>query len=245
MEDTEDGIALIQHIDFIRSTLTFNEVTASAASEDEISAASLEDEVNMTIKEIPLTKANWIKDGSNFTYLIDEINQAYSTLQVMYYNLENNFGFDMKFYNTYGKSKFFKAGIRSTWSPLSQVNCTFRFGVYLSAITSQETFLEKFRNYVKEKIESINSTDVQQSIYIMSLINSIQSNFSEIGYIEYYGFNDFKEDTQKIEPVSTSEMSTELLTNYIPEFINIGTHVENGENVLNIEVTFLNSTEEE
>jgi hypothetical protein len=173
------------------------------------------------------------------------MSEIYDLLQEMYYDLENNFGFDLKFYNTYGKSKFFKAGIRQEWTPLTQVNCSFRFGVYLSAVTSQSTFLEKFRAYVKEAVESINSTNqTQQSIYILNLTNSIQANFSEIGYIEYYGFNDFNEDTQKIEPIPTSEMSDELLTNYIPEFINISTRIVNGETIPNIDVEFLNSVED-
>jgi hypothetical protein len=240
MENSDDGVALINHIDYVRSTLTFTE---TELPEDD--TEDLDDEINITIKEIPLAKANWIKSGSNFAYMIKSMSEIYDLLQEMYYDLENNFGFDLKFYNTYGKSKFFKAGIRQEWTPLTQVNCSFRFGVYLSAVTSQSTFLEKFRAYVKEAVESINSTNqTQQSIYILNLTNSIQANFSEIGYIEYYGFNDFNEDTQKIEPIPTSEMSDELLTNYIPEFINISTRIVNGETIPNIDVEFLNSVED-
>lgn len=61
--------------------------------------------------------------------------------------------------------------------------------------------------------------------------------------MEYYGFNDFDEKAQKIEPVSQSEMSDEMLTNYIPEFINIASHISNGESIPNIDVEFLNSSE--
>ena len=105
--------------------------------------------------------------------------------------------------------------------------------------------MEKFRAYVKEAVEAINSGGTrQQSIYILTLTSNIQKKFSELGFLEYYGFNDFGEDTQKIEPIPTSEMNEELLANYIPEFINIATHIENGETVPNIDVTFLNSVED-
>lgn len=233
-EDSESGVNLINHIEYIRSTLVF--------SED--STETNPDEYVLTIKEIPFTKANWIKSSSNFTYLINTMVDNYAKLQDISYQLDNNYGIDLKFYNTYGKSKFFKAGYKNEWKPLSQVNCSFRFGVYLTSVTNQTSFLSQFKEYVKNAVESINFSGGTQSIYIMSLINDIQKNFSEIGYIEYYGFDEHNTDIQKIEPVSTSEMSDYLLTNYIPEFINICTYVQNGENIPNIQVEFLNITED-
>lgn len=288
MESSEEGLSLIEHIDYVRSTLLFEEdnsvnieisdeeVNTAPVEDDEdeedfededlnedeegdeeeteeelddpdlveYSEGELDEDIIVTIKEVPVIKANWIKSGNNFEYLIQSLIENYSTLQDIYYDLENNFNFDLKFYNTYGKSKFFKAGIANSFKPLSQVNCSFRFGIYLPGFTSQATFLEKFRPFVKEYIESINSTSSNtQSIFILSLTKAIYDKFSEVGYCEYYGFNDFNEDTQKIVPISTKEMSDELKSNYIPEFINIASHMENGESILNIDVEFLNMDE--
>lgn len=204
----------------------------------------IDEEVVVTIKEVPLVKANWIKNKDNYLYVIESLVENYETLETMYYDLENNFNFDLKFYNTYGKSKFFKAGISNRYQPLSQVNCSFRFGIHLPGFTARSSFLEKFRPFVKEYIESVNSTtNNTQSIFILSLTKSIYDNFPEVGHCEYFGFNNFNEDTQKIVPVETKEMSEELLTNYIPEFINIASHVEDGETVLNIDVEFLDLAE--
>lgn len=71
----------------------------------------IDEEVVVTIKEVPLVKANWIKSKDNYIYVIESLTENYETLETIYYDLENNFNFDLKFYNTYGKSKFFKAGI--------------------------------------------------------------------------------------------------------------------------------------
>lgn len=238
----ENGVSLMRHIDYIRSTLIFNE--ADILSDDDERAMS--PEIEMTIKEIPLVQANWLKTRSNFEYFTSSIQENFNTLQDMYRKLENDFGFDLKFYNTYGKSKFFKAGIRNTWKPLSQVNCVFRFGAYLTSIGNKSLVLSKLRTYVKNAIEKINDTSQgQQSIYILNLTKEIQNQFSELGYLEYYGFNDFGEDVQKIEPVTKSEMSKELLANFIPEFINIATTVVDGETVPCVEVEFLNVVEPE
>ena len=231
IDATNSDLALINQIDYIRSTLVYNEDPEN-------------DSFILTIKEIPLAKANWVKKTSNYNYLTDAIVSNYKKIRDIVNQLENEYKVDMKFYNTYGKSIFFKAGIRDEWSPLKHVNCYIKFGVHLSSLTTKTTFLTQFRNYVKEKIELINSTGTSQSIYIMNIIHDIISNFSEIGYVEYYGFDEYSYDVQKIEPVSTAEMSDEMLKNYIPEFINISTIVENGENVPQIEVTFLDTIEE-
>lgn len=283
MENSENGISLIQFISFVRSTIMFDEGVEKNTDigeeeeppepnpDDEIdedeeifeedeeeteeetlrseleeySVDEVDEEIIVTIKEVPLIKANWVKDSENYLYIIESLLENYETLETMYYDLENNFNFDLKFYNTYGKSKFFKAGISNRYQPLSQVNCSFRFGIHLPGFTSQATFLEQFRPFVKEYIESINSTaNNTQSIFILSLTKAIYDNFPEVGHCEYFGFNDFNEDTQKIVPVSSLEMSDELLANFIPEFINVASHKENGETVLNIDVEFLDLVEE-
>lgn len=230
-DSSDDGIALIYHIDYIRSVLTFTEDTRD-----------IDTGFKLNIKEIPFVRASWIKLNKNFNYLSNSIISTYKKLVDMYYNLENNYSIDLKFYNTYGKSKFFKVGIKNQWQPLSQVNLSFRFGVYLSSITTQSIFLAQFREYIKEKIESINSTTSGsiQSIYIMNLLSDISTKFPEIGYPEYYGFDEYDSAIQKIEPIPTSEMDDTLLTNYIPEFINISTYEENGETYPSIYVDFLN-----
>ena len=235
VESSEDGVSLISSINYIRSTLLFTE-----GEDNEIGN---EEEYEIIIKEIPMIKADWIKDTNNFSYLINSVMTSYKNLRTTSHDLEDNYGIDMKFYNSYGKSQFFKAGIKNQWETLEQVNCTFKFGVYLSSIVTQEVFLNQFREYVKEKVETINSTQGQQSIYIMNLIHDIKNKFAEIGYIEYYGFDNYGTEVQKVEPYSREELSDELIHNYIPEFINIGHSMVNGVSVPNIEVTFLKTIE--
>ena len=238
-ENSESGISLITQIDFIRSTLTFEEA-ADSSDEDGVN----EDGFIINIKELPLAKAAWIKDTTNFRYLINEVYNDFKILKDAFYSLENNYGIDMKFYNTYGKSRFFRTGIRDNWNPPSRVDCSFRFGVCLSSINTQASFLEQFRAYLKEKVESINSTLGNQSIYIMILTSDITKKFPEVEYMEYYGFNEHGYETQKIEPIPTNSMDPSAKTSYIPEFINIRSHVENGENIPDISVEFLNTLEE-
>lgn len=212
LDSTEDNyrISLVQQIDFIRSTINFE-----ANPDDPL-------DFGLLIKEMPLAKANWCKSYNNFKYLVDNINSNYTKLKEVYFLLENNYGIDLKFFNTYGKSRFFRVGIKTNTVRLNSVNCSFSFGVYLTSLTPPESFLSKFRTFVKDYIESINNVNSSgQSIYIMNLISDLKAEFSEIGYIEYYGLNTYDHEAQKIEGMSEREILESGLTEYIPEFINI------------------------
>jgi hypothetical protein len=222
----DDHLALVQQIDFIRSTVVFEETIDPNV-------------FNIVLKEVPVAKANWVKDFDNFSYLTNAIYSNYEKLYATYFLLENNFGIDLKFFNTYGKSRFYKVGVKTTTSVLAYVNCSFKFGVSLTSISNQDLFIERFRSYIKDYVESINSTDSSQSIYIMNLISSLKTEFSEIGFIEYYGFNNYEYSAQKIIPIDNDDLTSVQKSEYIPEFINIYSYKKDGVLVPQIEVTIL------
>ncbi len=232
LDTTADNykIALVQQIDFIRSTINF------------IPNPEDPNDFGMIIKEVPVAKANWCKPKSNFNYLVDSISDNYARLYETYFLLENNFGIDLKFFNTYGKSRFFHVGIKSTRNILDSVNCSFSFGIQLTSLTPPESFLNKFRDYVKNYVESVNSVGSDgQSIYIMNLITSLKTEFSEIGYIEYYGLNNYDHEAQKIEGLSDRAIVESGIVDYIPEFINVRS-VQDGERTIpKVDVLLLNS----
>jgi hypothetical protein len=218
-------ITLVQHVDFIRSTLLFVE--------------DVEDYI-LSFSEIPMVKANWVKNTDNFKYLINTIRTNYDNLTIAYYLLENDYGIDLKFFNTYGKSKFYKVGVGNTMSTLDSVNCSFGFGISLVSLTNPDIFIGKFRTYVKDYVESLNDvTNIGQSIYIMNLIASIKEEFSEIAYIEYYGMNSYSYEVQKIEALTEAQLPPQELTTFIPEFINISSYNNGNETYPSVDVTIL------
>lgn len=223
-----DKIALIHQIDFIRSTATFSEISG------------VTDDYMINISEVPMAQASWCKTYSNFEYLINTIYQDYLYLYEAYFLLENNFGIDLKYYNTYGKSKFFKVGIKSDTSILDNINCVFSFGIYLTTLTSTDIFITKFRTWIKDYVESTNYVSTSgQSIYILNMIADAKTEFSEIGYIEYYGFNSYSYKAQKIEGLTNDQISASGLREYIPEFINIRSTKDGDEMIPKINITLL------
>ena len=175
----------------------------------------------INITEVPMIQATWAINENAFTNFIESYKSLDDVMQTMYYNLENNFSIDTKFYNTYGKARFYSVGNTvDSMQKLDNVKISMRFGVKMNVQANQETFIPKFRQYIKEYIEnSDNIGTVAQDIYIMNLIADAKQNFGEISYMEYYGFNNYNHMAQKIIGPSMDDYVDE----FIPEFINIRT----------------------
>ena len=138
----------------------------------------------------------------------------------------------MKFYNTYGKSRYYNIGIKNSSGlvPLNSVNVAFSFGVKLNPLAEFQEFKVRFIAYIKSYVESFNEVENQgRSIFIMDLITQINVNFEEeIECLEYYGVNNFDaNNAQVIETWPIEEINKLGYNQYIPEFINLYTEYSN------------------
>ena len=120
---------------------------------------------------------------------------------------------------------------------LDNVKIALRFGIKLNVQYNQETFIPNFREYIKDYIENSDSIGTSsQDIFILNMIADAKAAFSEIAYIEYYGFNIYDHMAQKIVGPSIEE----YIDSYIPEFINIKTaYTSDGVAYPDINVTIL------
>lgn len=205
----DEPVQLIESLNYIRSTLDFYDLSDETADEKDY---------GMIITECPLLGFDWASISANYTNFINRLKAVHQRLDDAYQDLENNFSIDMKFYNTYGKSRFYKVGLDNAQTPLNNIACNFRFGVRTSTLSNKEEFITKMRNYVKSYIENMdNATSISQDVYIMNMISDIKAEFSEIAYLIYYGFNIYDHVAQKI----VGPENIQYLSNYIPEFINV------------------------
>ena len=194
------------------------------------------------LRNCPVISANWIKDRANEDLLIARLAEHYAEIERVLWDLENAFAIDMKFYNTYGKSKFYKIGSRTALSNLDSVNITLNFGIAVNFPITVDVFRENFRNFVQEHIEATdemvgNGID----IYIMNIVAEAKANFDEILYMEYYGLNDYDWSAQRITIMSDDEiLETVKADSFVPEFLNIIREVVNGDNRPKIGIQILN-----
>lgn len=176
-------------------------------------------DLSMHITEIPVLQAWWCADENNYKYFINKISSINDILLDAYQSLENGYSIDMKFYNTFGKSRFYTVGDQYSTKRLDQVKCKLKFGINILPTVNANNFIEKFRTEVKSYIENTdNITTAGQNIYIMNLISHLKETFNELVYLEYYGLNVFGKEAQKIIGPKLDEFHKD----FIPEFINIG-----------------------
>ena len=175
------------------------------------------------LRNCPMVAANWIKVEENEDIFIERISNHYDEIEKVIWDLENAFAIDMKFYNSYGKSKFYKIGNNSNLEVLDSVNITISFGVAVNFPASADVFRTNFRTFVQQYIEATdemvgNGID----IYIMNLIAEAKAKFDEIGYLEYYGINRYDYFAQRLVIMSDEEiLRTVKADSFVPEFLNI------------------------
>lgn len=175
------------------------------------------------LRNCPVIAASWIKDSSNESLFIQKITNYYADIERVIWDLENAFSIDMKFYNTYGKSKFYKIGNNEAMELLDSVNVTLSFGAGLNFPASSDVFRDNFRTFVKEHIEATDDMIGNGiNIYIMNLIAQAKTNFDEIAWLEYYGLNKYGYNAQKLTIMSDEEiLATVKADSFVPEFLNV------------------------
>lgn len=182
------------------------------------------------LRNCPVISANWIKTSANEDLLIDRLARHYRKIERVMWNLENAFAIDMKFYNSYGKSKFYKIGSKQNLSVLDSVNITLNFGIAVNFPITVDVFRDNFRTFIKEQIEATddmvgNGID----LYIMNVMAEAKANFDEILYMEYYGLNNYDYAAQRITIMSDDEiLETVKADSFVPEFLNIVRETVNG-----------------
>lgn len=206
------------------SSGTTSEDTSSESSEnDENTETPYGDNFVFYLRNCPVVSANWIKDAANETLLMQKLAQYYSEIETIIWDLENSFAIDMKFYNTYGKSKFYKIGNNTSLEILDSVNIWISFGVGINFPASADVFRDNFRTFVQSSIEATDDMVGNGiNIYIMNLIAQAKTNFDEIAWLEYYGINNYGYNAQKLTIMSDEEiLATVPADSFVPEFLNL------------------------
>lgn len=220
-----DGINFLERFDFVRATMLDHDVIL-----DENNEAHVNDPYRITIKEVPLVRASWAKKASNLSQLLSLLNSNNEFINQTYDLLENNYTIDMKFYNTYGKSRFYRIGIgdpainlEEQQDTLERVNIKLKFGIKISSLSDSTMFKERFITFVRGYIEDLNAIARDgDSINMMEMVTQISNNFDEIERLEYYGIDDRDASrAQFIDSWSSEEIEQLGYKEYIPEFINV------------------------
>ena len=171
-----------------------------------------------------------VYDEDTFKLFVDTLTQNYKYIEASLPMLRNNTHIDVKFYNTYGKSKNYYIG-DNLLTQIDRVNITIKFKVTLISGVDGTDVKVRLIEFVKNFVERLNSSGTN-SLYISNLIREIETNFAEIHHLKFNGINSYDTDYQTISVQTTdlSELSKEDLRVYVPEMLiaNVDLEIESG-----------------
>lgn len=218
----DDSADFIVPMTEINSTMTYKQVTGTDG------AVTLQYELD----SVPLIKANFLKMTSGFDTFLERFNEIYAYINDCLSVLTNNFDIDLKFFNTYGKCRYFYIiNNDNTKTLMDKTNISLHFGMKLNSSTAVESLTDSIKAYIKEYVESSTVSLVSDPVlYVSNLITELKNTYQVIDYIVFKGINDYGEAVQRLE----SEVSSKNLledtfdtAGVVPEFLNIDARYTN------------------
>lgn len=165
------------------------------------------------IKSVPVLRYGYLNTEEETSTFCNEIIRRKTYVEHLVNVLEDLFGIDFKFFNTYGPSKLFTIDNGSTCIDRVNINLTFR--LKLAAIYDTNV-VNNITEYIRRYVENINSI---KSIHMSNLVSEVTNTFKDhIEYFEFVGINNYD---ASVRHIYASEIPDELV---VPEFLNISNH---------------------
>lgn len=200
----------VKPLNLLRNTLTFSDYTKEGIEVGDC-----------LIRALPFLKYDIMQDEEKFSYFLNEFLTQYLNVDIIVKErLRNTTYIDLKFYNTYGKSKNFIIGDQSTY--IDTVNLKIQFDIWLVAGTNFLLAKNELKAAIKDYIENINK-ESGANLYISNLSNYIETEFAYVDHTRFLGINDYDTYYQTVTNL-TEDIDT--LTRderrwYVPELLNI------------------------
>lgn len=203
---SETKITLVEPLDVLKSNMKY---------------VKNENSYYTIVRDVPLIQMEEVQyDTERFMYFMKVLNAQYAYMKEILYHKTNNYSVDMKFYNTYGRSRNFT--VDGTEELLNSVNCTIHFKVsLLNPYTASDT-IRDMKIFIKDYFEEVNDNALN-GIYISNLIQALENEFEDIKYIKFISMNGYNTFVQCIEnsAIDITKLSKEDRIEYVPEFLNI------------------------
>ena len=170
------------------------------------------------IHKMPVVRYTYLNSNERINKLVEMIDERRLYIQQATFLLEDSFGIDYKFFNTYGPSKMYNIDRESN---IDKINLSLKFEIKFQSKEEASSVLDDITNSIKEYIEDMNNlTD----LHMPNLITYITNIYREqIVYIKFIGLNNYESLHQSIYKNPQLEDNYFKETQTVPEFINVNT----------------------
>ena len=163
------------------------------------------------IKGVPVVKADYFDSEDKVLFFCNELVKRKNYIDYVIQVLEDAFGMDFKFFNTYGPSKLFTLDNGEDYINRTNLSLTFRMKIKNNLL--DKNVVNNVIADIKTYIENINEIT---SIHMSNLVADITKKYSES--IVYFEFVDINGYGPSIQHIYSMPMPDAVIT---PEFLNI------------------------
>lgn len=181
--------------------------------------------VDFIVHKIPVVRYTYldsplrteIENEAKIQFVLQNIDRKRKYIQNSLLLLENSFGIDYKFFNTYGPSLLYNIDNATN---VDRINLSLYFEVKFQ-IASEKSYLPLITNSIKEYIEDMNYiTD----LHMPNLITYITNLYREqLVYIKFLRLNNYGSLHQSVYKNPNIDKDYFTDTQTVPEFINVNT----------------------
>lgn len=214
----QEPITFIKPLYSVRTYLTFEDPTAS--KEDDDHNITFEHDIfDVQMYSIGFLRASTVLDEDRMTYFMKSFFNNYKFLEdIMQNRLRNATNIDVKFYNTYGRSRNIVIGEEE--EILNTVNLSLSFDMWFVEGTDVTVLMPEVKAFIKSEVERINNRGLN-SLFISNLMRKIESNFAYVDHIRFKQINNYDSTYQAVKNYTTDIDSLSVLERrfYVPELL--------------------------
>ena len=221
-QTASDPLTFLKPLNNVRSNLVFKDYTlAENISEDEENPEYkyTYDIMDVDMYSLPFVKWNLNETPENLSFFMNSFLAQYNALaEIIHEQLRNETSIDVKFYNTYGRSRDFRIGEEEEL--LSTVNLTLSFDMWFIPGTDTLNVKDEVKRFIKTEVETINSSGMN-NLYISNLMRKIETQFTYVDHIRFRGINHYHTGYQAIKNYveDLNDLTVEERRYYVPELL--------------------------
>lgn len=203
-----DRLTFIKPLNMIRSTITF--------ADDRLDTVNIGD---VSLSAFPFVKYSIVQDEERFSYFIEQFTNQYINLEKVINALQTSTHIDLKFYNTYGKSKNFIIGDEGD-DLIDTINISISYDLWITSGTDRIQAEKDLKLFIKEYIEKINDKGTN-NFFNSNLIREIETNFAYVDHMKFNGINSYDSSIQTVKnnTIDLYTLTKEERRVYVPEIL--------------------------
>ena len=222
-QTASDPLTFLKPLNNVRSNLIFKDYTlANKTGEDEDGKPQYEyvyDINDVEMMSLPFIKWNINENPENLSYFMNSFLEQYDNLiDIVHNRLRNETTIDVKFYNTYGRSRDFRIG--EELELLNTVNLSLNFDMWFIPGTDVLNVKDEVKEFIKKEVETVNSSGMN-NLFISNLMRKIELQFSYVDHIRFKGINHYDTNYQAVKNYveDLDDLTVEERRYYVPELL--------------------------